>query len=223
MTWPGQPSIYEINTWVWLDDLGRRRGAPTTLGTVPPEEWNAVADLAVDAVWLMGVWQRSPAGVEVARALPNLVREYRRALPDYTPADVVGSPYSVRDYVVDERLGGPEGLAAAREALARRGVRLLLDYVPNHVARDHPWVTAHPERLVGGSLGDLVHRPDEFFEANGRVIAFGRDPNYPPWTDTAQLNAFHPGLRQAAVDTLGAIAGQSDGVRCDRTSTSGRR
>ena len=143
------------------------------------------------------------------------MREYRRALPDYTPDDVVGSPYSVRDYVVDERLGGPEGLAAARAELARRGVRLLLDYVPNHVATDHPWVLEHAERLVGGSLDDLVRAPDEFFEAGGRVIAFGRDPNYPPWTDTAQLNAFHPELRRATAETLDRIAGQSDGVRCD--------
>ncbi len=215
MTWPTQPSIYEIDTWVWLDDLSRRGGVPTTLATVSPKEWDAVAGLGVDAVWLMGVWRRSPAGIEVARALPDLVREYRRALPDYTPDDVVGSPYSVRDYVVDARLGGPEGLAAAREALDRRGVRLLLDYVPNHVARDHPWVATHPERLVGGGLDDLVRAPDEFFEADGRVIAFGRDPSYPPWTDTAQLNAFDPGLRLAAAGTLDAIARQSDGVRCD--------
>lgn len=215
MAWPEQPVIYEINTWVWLDDLSRRHGTAVTLGTVPPEEWDGVAVLAVDAVWLMGVWQRSPAGVQVARTLPDLVREYRHALPDYTPDDVVGSPYSVRDYVVDERLGGPEGLAEARAQLARRGVRLLLDYVPNHVALDHPWVTRHPEHLVGGSVEDLARAPDEFVEAAGRVIAFGRDPNYPPWTDTAQLNAFHPGLRLAAVDTLDRIAGQSDGVRCD--------
>ena len=44
--------------------------------------------------------------------------------------------------------GGPRALAEARAALAARGVRLLLDYVPNHVAPDHPWVTSHPELFV---------------------------------------------------------------------------
>ena len=47
------------------------------------------------------------------------------------------------------------------------------------------------------------------------MIACGRDPYFPPWTDTAQLNAFSPKLREAALDTLRHIATQCDGVRCD--------
>ena len=47
----------------------------------------------------------------------------------------------MRRYEVDEHLGGREGLAHARKELANRGLRLILDFVPNHVAPDHPWVS----------------------------------------------------------------------------------
>ncbi|MBP1607184.1 MAG: Alpha amylase, catalytic region, partial [Acidobacteria bacterium] len=146
--WPKSPVIYEINTWVWLNELSARHGRRLGLGSVPPGEWDALAGLGVDAIWLMGVWERSPAGIEVALRDEGLVADFRRALPDLAPDDVVGSPYCVRRYVVDRRLGGPEGLATARRMLRERGLRLLLDFVPNHVAPDHPWVREHPEYFI---------------------------------------------------------------------------
>jgi hypothetical protein len=156
----------------------------------------------------MGVWERSPLGVQIAREHPGLQQEYRRALPDYTDDDVAGSPYCIHRYEVDARLGGREGLGTARQELAARGLRLMLDFVPNHTARDHPWVDAHPEYYVQDT-------PYPSFEHNGRLIALGRDPYFPSWTDVAQLNAFDPGERQAVVEVLTDIATQCDGVRCD--------
>lgn len=214
-TWPRNPVIYEINTWVWLHELRQKVYRSVTLGSIPAEEWDAVAGAEADAVWLMGVWERSPIGTRIARAFPELQTEYRKALPDYTTEDVVGSPYCVHRYAVDERLGGPQGLARAREELARRGMRLILDFVPNHVAPDHPWVYEHPKYFIQGSGEDLVGVPNDFFAADGKIIACGRDPYFPPWTDTAQLNAFHPGLRQAAIETVSSIAEHCDGIRCD--------
>ncbi|NTX00086.1 MAG: alpha-amylase, partial [Geobacteraceae bacterium] len=138
--WLKNPIIYEINTWVWLYELSRKYGRTITLGTVPAGEWDAIAALGVDAVWLMGVWERSPAGRRIALAHPVLEAEYHRVLPDVSPDDVIGSPYCVHRYVVDERVGGREGLATARKRLTACGLRLILDFVPNHVAPDHPWV-----------------------------------------------------------------------------------
>ncbi|AFA71110.1 putative alpha amylase [Gordonia polyisoprenivorans VH2] len=209
------PVIYEINTWPWLERIGRRLGHPVTLGTVPEDVWDSIAVGPVDAVWLMGVWQRSPAGVQIALADGPLVDTFRAALPDYTSDDVVGSPYCIRDYVVDEHLGGCDGLATARAALAARGIGLILDYVPNHLATDHPWVTTHPERFVAGTTEDLDARPAEFVGAHGRVLANGRDPHFPPWRDVLQLNAFHPETVDATIDELRGIAERCDGVRCD--------
>ncbi|TLN12055.1 alpha-amylase, partial [bacterium] len=161
-TWPKYPVMYLINTWVWLRELGKNKKTPVTLATVPKKEWDAIAALNVDAVWFMGVWERSPAGIAIANQNPGLLADFRRALPDYRPEDNAGSPYCVRQYVVDGHLGGLEGLAAARRQLAKRGIRLILDFVPNHVAPDHPWVLRHPEYFVQGNMEDVRNDPASF-------------------------------------------------------------
>jgi hypothetical protein len=212
---PPRPTIYELNTAVWLHRLGGARGRALALDEVPGAEWDALAALPVDAVWLMGVWQRSPEGLRIAREDPELGAGNRAALPDLRPEDVIGSPYCVRDYVVDERFGGPGALAAARAALAHRGLGLILDYVPNHVAPDHPWTTTRPECFLAGSEEDLRTQPEAYLRTAGGVLAKGRDPYFPPWPDVVQLNAFAPPLRDAVGRTLIEIGAQCDGLRCD--------
>jgi glycosidase len=214
-TWPRYPMIYEINTRVWLFDLSEKTGRPLDLGSIPSAAWDRIAGYGFDAVWLMGVWQRSPTSIATANRNNSLLDEFKRALPDFQPQDNIGSAYSVRRYVVDQPLGGPGGLQVARRELARRGIRLILDFVPNHVALDHPWVGHRPEYFIQSSPGDAKNDPESFVEKNGRIFAFGRDPYFPAWQDVLQLNAFHPGVRQAAVETLANIASQCDGVRCD--------
>ncbi len=210
-----RPTVYEINTAVWLERLGRPSGHRATLDEIPGAEWDRVAELPVDAVWLMGVWERSPAGLSIALANPEIEAGNRAALPDLRPEDVIGSPYCVRSYLVDQRFGGPDALAAARDELAERGLGLILDYVPNHVAPDHPWVTGRPEVFIQGTRGELAEHPEAFLAADGHVLANGRDPYFPPWPDVVQLNAYSPALRDVVVDTLTTIGEQCDGVRCD--------
>jgi glycosidase len=213
--WPNHPVVYEVNAWVWLGELSRKHGRAVTFSSVPRDEWDALALRGLDAVWFMGVWERSPAGIAVANRNEGLLAEFRRTLPDFQPEDNVGSPYCVRRYTVDEHLGGRYGLEDARDELARRGLRLLLDFVPNHVAPDHPWVADHPDYFIQGQAGDAQNDPASFLEVEGKVFACGRDPYFPAWPDVLQLNAFDPGLRQAAAGTLLDIARQCDGVRCD--------
>jgi glycosidase len=213
--WPRYPTMYEINTWVWLSELSLKSGKAIDLGSVPGAEWDAIQKHGFDGVWFMGVWERSPAGIAIANQNMNLVADFRRALPDFAPDDNVGSPYCIRRYVVDKHLGGGEGLAVARRELAKRGMRLLLDFVPNHVAPDHPWVLEHSEYFLRGTVEDARNEPSSYVEVQGTFYACGRDPYFPAWPDVLQLNAFAPGLRQAAKETVSGIAAQCDGVRCD--------
>ncbi|MCI3270537.1 alpha-amylase family glycosyl hydrolase [Streptomyces cylindrosporus] len=207
--------IYEINTLVWLGELSGRYGRPVTLGDVPGEVWDEVARPGLDTVWLMGVWERSPAGLRIALRDESLLASFRAALPDLTEADITGSAYCVRDYTVAKNLGGPAGLAEARAQLAARGMKLILDYVPNHIAPDHPWLTDRPDCLIRGTAENLARTPGAFVETGGRIYANGRDPYFAPWQDVVQLNAFSEELRTATVDTLVSIGDQADGVRCD--------
>ncbi len=217
--WPLHPIVYEINTWVWLEELSQEHGRRVTLGTVPTVELERLADLGFGAIWLMGVWQRSPASRRIARCHPGLLAEFRAALPDFSPADVAGSPYAVYRYEVDPSLGDAEGLASLRSKLAEKGLRLILDFVPNHLAVDHAWVHEHPERLMHGIEADLVGEPDSYFRAapgtTAPILAHGRDPNFPGWTDTVQLDYRRPGTRRAMTDVLLTLAARCDGLRCD--------
>ncbi len=214
-TWPKHPVIYEINAWVWSYELSRKHKRPVNLARVPDEEWDAIASYGFDALWFMGVWERSPAGIEISMRNKGLLEDFKRALPDFSAEDNVGSPYCVRNYVVDKHLGGREGLASARKALTKRGIRLILDYVPNHVAPDHPWVLEHPEYFIRGEKRDQETDAASFISTGRNVFACGRDPYFPAWPDVLQLNAFQSGLREAVIQTISEIAEQCDGIRCD--------
>lgn len=217
--WPKNPTLYEINTWTWLEQLSRQAGQSVTLGSVPQAELERIAAYGFDGAWLMGVWQRSPDGRRVAREHTGLQGEYRKALPDFSDADVVGSPYCVLDYQVDPALGGDAELAALRRRLADLGMRLMLDFVPNHFACDHAWTVEHPERLVQGGADSLAREPVNYFDvmvdSQWRVFAHGRDPNLDGWTDTVQIDYRGAAARRAMADILLAIAERCDGARCD--------
>lgn len=216
-TWKRKPVLYEINTRVWLTDLSRQYKRRITLANVPDAEVDALAARHIDAVWLMGVWTRSEA---VRRSAMNYTHEYTPVLPDLHDEDVIGSAYAIGYYQVDPNAGRREGLAAFREQLHARGLKLVLDYVPNHVAVDHPAIQQQPTLFVMGSEADFQRDRGNFFktkDAWGRelIVAHGRDPYFPGWIDTAQINAFNAAARRATISTLNDIAAQCDGVRCD--------
>ena len=195
------------------NDLARTHAAAVDLGTVPDAEWDALASLGFDAVWLMGVWERSPAGIAISMRDPALLEDFRRALPDFIDADNVGSPYCVRRYVVDAHFGGPGGLAAARRALSARGIRLVLDFVPNHVAPDHPWVRRIPSTLFKAPRTSFA-RPLVVHRSRRAGFGVWSRPLFSGVARRAPIERLQPGLRQAVVETI-SIAGQCDGVRCD--------
>lgn len=217
--WPQFPVVYEINTWVWLRELSVAAGHSITLANVPEAELVRLASYGFDGLWLMGVWRRSPGGRKVAQEYPGLQSEYRRALPDFSPDDVVGSPYAVHNYVVDPILGGDDGLAELRSRLQAMDMRIMLDFVPNHMAVDHPWLATHPERLIQGGPDRLAREPGNYFQSmaggHWRVFAHGRDPYFDGWTDTVQIDYRSAATRRVMTDILLSIAGRCDAVRCD--------
>ena len=216
---PRYPALYQINTRILLYELGAALGRAATLEDVPDSALDEIAADGFDWVWLLGVWQTGEAGRQVSLRMPELQPEYRELLPDFTADDVCGSPFAVREYVVHRDFGGPGALERFRRRLAERGAKLMLDFVPNHTALDHPWVREHPEFYVHGTDADLAREPQNYIRVDtrlgSRVLAHGRDPYFPGWTDTLQVNYRHAGFREAMLAVLDGIAAQCDGVRCD--------
>ena len=215
MTQPFYPSLIELNTRVLLRDVGPR----ATLDELPDALLDRLAAQGFDWVWMLGVWQTGPAGRQLSRENADWRRGYAASLPDFTDDDIGGSPFAVCGYTVHADFGGDAALARLRERLRRRGVRLLLDFVPNHTALDHPWVRSHPEYYIHGSENDLAREPHNYRRVETgpfpAVLAHGRDPYFPGWPDTFQLNYRHPGLRRAMIDELKSVVERCDGVRCD--------
>jgi hypothetical protein len=219
MAHPRYPSLYQVNTRIWLHELSKKLARPAALDDIPDSYLDRIADYGFDWLWLLGVWQSGPAGRRVSLTQPDWHKEYEATLPDFTDADVCGSPFAIRAYDLNADLGNPDSLLRFRERLQKRGMRLLLDFVPNHVALDHPWVLSHPEYFLEGNEADLAKSPQNFCRlqgANGSLIlAHGRDPYFPGWPDTLQLNYRHPDLREAMVNEVRHVASLCDGVRCD--------
>jgi hypothetical protein len=212
---PLHPALLEINTRTWLSELGETLHRPATLDDVPAAAIEDIAHNGFDWAWLLGVWQTGEVGRQISLHQPEWQREYHELLGEVRDEDISGSPFAVQSYVVNREFGGPAALERFRKRLAQQGVRLMLDLVPNHTAPDHPWVSAHPEYYIHGSEEDLAREPGNYRRIGSHIFAHGRDPYFPGWPDTLQLNYRHQGMRQAMLGELRAIARQCDGVRCD--------
>jgi glycosidase len=213
------PSLYQINTRVWLTELSRALGRRATLDDIPDTELDRLAQLGFDWVWLLSVWQTGQAAQAISRTHAGWRREFADTLPDLADDDIAGSGFAIQAYTVHRDLGGAEALARLRQRMQQRGLRLMLDFVPNHMAPDHDWIDTHPDYFVPGSEEDLARAPHNYCRVGTRngplILAHGRDPYFGGWPDTLQLNYGNPALQQAMIDELKSIASQCDGVRCD--------
>src|SRR6478672_10795349 len=216
---PTHPSLYQINTRVWLTRLSESLGRPAPLDDVPDAELDLLAEMGFDWVWFLSVWQTGPAAQQVSRSNAGWRKEFRETLPDLCEEDIAGSGFAIQSYRVHRDLGGAVALARLRRRMQKRGLKLMLDFVPNHMAPDHPWIDEHPDYFVHGSEADLARAPQNYCRVQTKngplVFAYGRDPYFDGWPDTPQLNYGNRGLQQATVGELERIAGQCDGVRCD--------
>jgi len=208
------PLLYEINTLCWLRALSQKSGTAITLANVPDSELAGWERLGFTHIWLMGVWTTGPRARAEALQHPELRQAYDQVLPGWGDADVGGSPYAIGDYQVPAALGGEAGLGAFRQRLRGHGLKLVLDFVPNHLGLDHPWVADRPDLFVQSP----TEVPGTFQQETGgrlRWLAHGKDPYFAPWTDTVQLDYRRAGTRAAMTQLLESIAARCDGVRCD--------
>ncbi len=208
------PLLFEINARCWLRELSGLAGRPITLATVPDSEFTRWRELGFTHIWLMGVWTTGPLSRAHALSNAHLREIFDRVLPGWTDADVPGSPYAIADYHVPAALGGDDALARFRERLHAAGLKLILDFVPNHLGLDHPWAAQRPDLFVNcapDSPGALCIET-----ASGpRWLAHGKDPHFHPWTDTLQLDYRNPETRAAMTGLLQSVAARCNGVRCD--------
>ncbi len=215
MATPLYPTLYQVNTRVWLQQLTRSLGRPATLDDIPDSALDTWVQLEFDWIYWLGVWQTGELAPQVSRTNPEWVAVYQRLLTDLTDVDVSGSCFAVTGYSVHQAMGGNAAMARLRDRLHQRGLKVMLDFVPNHTAPDHPWVTAHPEFYVAGTADQLAQEPQNYCQMGDRILAYGRDPYFAGWCDTVQLNYGNPALQAAQRGELLNIAQLCDGVRCD--------
>ncbi len=219
MPTPTYPSLYQVNTRVWIQLLSKPLNRPATLDDIPDTALDEIVSLGFDWVYCLGVWQMGKAGRAVSLSNREWLEDYRQLLIDLSDDDVCGSCFAIQGYRVSDRMGGRAALERLRDRLHQRGLKLMLDFVPNHMAPDHAWVQSNPEFFVQGTEELLAREPQNYCRvstATGEIIfAYGRDPYFAGWSDTLQLNYGNPALQAAMLGELLTIAQMCDGVRCD--------
>lgn len=209
------PHILEINARNWLKQLRVSLGRKNlTLDEVPEQDIFDIKSHGFDALWLMGVWKESPASRAIAREDKDINDYLAKIVPGYKKEDIVGSQYAIYDYTVNEDFGGNEALLKLKKRLNAFGIKLILDFAGNHLSKDNPLTLTDKEIFICSDKEPEAK--DLFFQTkDGSWIAHGKDPYFPSWTDTAQINQFNPKARAFLKDTLFKILPLCDGLRCD--------
>ena len=210
------PLVYEINTRIWLQKLSIEHNRSVTLGNIPDEEFAFFSNCGFDIVWLMGVWKPSLYSKAIATAHQGLRASFLQHIQTVTPEDIASSPYSIPSYTVNEVLGGETELLTFREKLQSSGIKLMLDFVPNHLALDNAFLPEHPEYFIPFCSEEQCQEPGASYEyEKGKYLAYGKDPYFAPWTDTLQLNYARKETHKMMIENLFKISSLCDAVRCD--------
>lgn len=211
------PSFYEINTRVWLRrfDQGIIK---STLADVPKSYWDELAKIKIDYVWLMGIWDICDTTIQKYCYEENLVKSYKRALKDWRPEDVIGSPFAINNYTLNPSLGDKRSLLELKSYLNKKGIKLIVDFVPNHFSADTGLIKINSETFLQVDKEQYDNDPHTFYQPNPgeqKYFAHGRDPFFPAWQDTVQVNFFSEQARNFLTKTLLDLTKVCDGVRCD--------
>jgi hypothetical protein len=216
---PNYPSLYQVNTRVLLTDLSTMLSRRATLDDIPDEFLDQIAGKGFHWIWFLSVWKTGALAREVSLENEDFRRDFEATLPDLKEEDIGGSGFAIAEYAVHPDLGGPEALQRLRTRMKKRKLRLMLDFVPNHLGPDHSWVQQHPEFLIAGTESDFEKHPQNYMRLKvrkrERIFAHGRDPFFPGWPDTVQVDFSNGDAVEAMTAELLRICGQCDGLRCD--------
>lgn len=206
--------LYEINTRVWI----KKFGSNTTLSGIPKSYFEELVSKGINVIWLMGIWKTNPSTIAKYCFEPELISSYNRCLKDWSKSDVIGSPYSIDEYEVNPVLGTWAELKELKEYLNSIGIKLFLDFVSNHFSAESRYIKSNPEIFLKGDEDFLQGDSYTFFKPEAdpnNVYAHGRDPFFPAWTDTIQINFFSHDVRKFMTDIVLKLTDVCDGVRCD--------
>ena len=200
------PFLYQISTRPWLYELSKKYGRNITkLSEIPTEEFDVLQQNGVDIVWMMGIWKLGEYGLEFDRN-----NTYDNVMPDWSIEDVIGSPFAITEYTCNPELGTDDDIYNLRTELRQRGMKLMLDFVPNHSAHDCP--LAYSDIYMYIRDPDSSHEVDRY---NSRGIAYGSDVGHRPWKDVIQWNYFDSKTIEAMTKNFVKVLTLADAVRCD--------
>ena len=166
--WSSQATIYEVNL---------RQYTPEGTINAFRKHLGRLDSLGVEILWIMPV---QPIGQKNRKGS-------------------LGSYYSIRDYTaINPELGTMQDFKTLVKEAHEHGMHLLLDWVANHTAFDHPWTEQHPDWYHRDSTGTITSPVDD-------------------WSDVADLNYEKPGLRKAMRGAMRYWVEEADvdGFRCD--------
>ncbi len=210
-------NLYEINTRVWLNNFNKEEKR-ATLKDVPVQYWEELANKGFDYVWLMGIWKTNKSVIKKYCFEEGLVNSYSKALKDWKDEDVIGSPYSISQYKINPAIGTEEELLILKRLLNNLGIKLILDFVPNHFSVHSSLIISDPYLFIEADEKNFNENTHLYFKSDiapNKIFAHGRDPFFPAWQDTIQVNYFNEKARRFMINILKDLTTMCDGVRCD--------
>jgi len=213
------PILYQKNTRFWLAELSTALGREATLFDLPDEQLHQLAKMGFDWLYLYCMWDTSDIVAEMARSQPGLRAEAKALLGEASANTLCASCFAISGYAVPEKWGGQAALKQLHKRLKQHGLRLMLDFIPNHTGIGHPWARMHPDYYIHDTPENHKLNPAAGIEIQtemgSQILLHGRDPYFPPWSDTLQLNYGNPDLQEAMTGELLGLSDVCEGVRCD--------
>jgi glycosidase len=238
LDWMPKVILIAKNAYVWMDQLSKKyHRSIHRLDQIPDQELEILSDWGINGLWLIGIWQRSPASQRIKQLCGN---------PDALP-----SAYSLFDYTIADALGGEPAYENLSSRAQTFNIRLAADMVPNHMGILSKWVIEHPDRFLsldqppfpsysfnGPDLSDDtrvgIFLEDHYYDKTDASVVFKRVDNHTgiskyiyhgndgtalPWNDTAQLDFLQEEVRESVIQTILHVARKFPIIRFDAAMT----